>query len=233
MKRSLAPTTETPNQKQAGIMHTLRRIARGACHPSEVRNYGGWRIYTNIHVTRYHMGTLKEIPWITKAQFESELQKQYDVYMEGYLSRLIGENRALWRNANILDVGCGDLSMRDRLQEYEPSIQYTGLDILPKNKPDVVQDAEQDLPFPDDTFDIVTGFAYFPKRMDDIQRVLKPNGHIVKSWGISPFEPKNEIPRRISRAFVIIKEIRASYIFKEMFLTDVTAIAENKKTVAE
>jgi SAM-dependent methyltransferase len=87
-------------------------------------------------------------------------------------------------NLRVLDIG-------GRIQPYRPLLEsrlkrYFAIDVLPTPFVDVVARG-QELPFPDNTFDVAlaTGiFEYFPEprvAADQIYRVLKPGGSLFVS----------------------------------------------------
>ena len=96
---------------------------------------------------------------------------------------------------DLLDVGCGTGPMIELLTQKYPDRHFTGLDITPKmievakakklpNATFVVGDSEN-LPFADDSFDVVicaNSFHHYPnpqKFVDGVKRVLRPNGVLV------------------------------------------------------
>lgn len=86
----------------------------------------------------------------------------------------------------VLDIGCGDGAKTALLREFGATA--IGLDIT--ETPDVIADATQSLPFPDQAFDAVymgNGFIdlYLPPTLDEIRRV---------SRGIILLETTNVLP---------------------------------------
>ncbi|MBD2114058.1 MULTISPECIES: class I SAM-dependent methyltransferase [Cyanophyceae] len=95
----------------------------------------------------------------------------------------------------ILDLGCGTGTLIQRLLHLAPEIEIVGLDPsaemlcvarqkLPKSVELRVGSADN-IPFPNESFDWVistNAFHYFRhpyQAIQDIKRVLKPNGHLV------------------------------------------------------
>jgi len=96
---------------------------------------------------------------------------------------------------DLLDCGCGPAPMLTLLHEKYPEKHYTGIDLTPemievakaKKMPGVklvVGDCEN-LPFPDDSFDVVIccqSFHHYPnvqKFFNSVYRVLRPGGRLI------------------------------------------------------
>jgi SAM-dependent methyltransferase len=90
----------------------------------------------------------------------------------------------------ILDAGCGSGRLLDELRDYG---HVTGLDLNPESveiarsrgHADVVQGPVEQLPWPDETFDVVTSLDVVEHTADDrvtlreLRRVTKQNGHFL------------------------------------------------------
>ena len=105
---------------------------------------------------------------------------------------------------NLLDIGCGTGYLINMLaQEYEA--EFTGLDLSPEmikqaNNKNIknakfVEGKSDEIPFNDNTFDIVTcsqSFHHYPdtdKAMQEAKRVLKPGGlYILSDTGVGFFK---------------------------------------------
>ena len=104
---------------------------------------------------------------------------------------------------NLLDIGCGTAYLIDMLAK-EHEAEFVGIDLSPK----MIEEAEKkniknakfiigksdELPFDDNTFDIVTcsqSFHHYPetdKPLQEALRVLKPGGiYIISDTGVGPF----------------------------------------------
>lgn len=96
---------------------------------------------------------------------------------------------------DLLDCGCGTAPMLTLLHDKYPDRHYTGIDLTPKmievarsknmeNVDLVVGDCEN-LPFPDDSFDVVIccqSFHHYPNVQDffhSVYRVLRPGGRLI------------------------------------------------------
>ncbi len=95
----------------------------------------------------------------------------------------------------LLDCGCGSGPMISLLYEKDPNKHYTGIDLTPKmieaarakhleGVDWVVGDCEN-LPFPNNTFDVVicsNSFHHYPDPQaffDSVKRVLRPGGRLI------------------------------------------------------
>lgn len=105
---------------------------------------------------------------------------------------------------NLLDIGSGTGYLINMLSEKHEA-QYTGLDLSPNmikvaNQKNIknakfIEGLSDNLPFDDNTFDIVTcsqSFHHYPdtdKALKEAYRVLKPNGlYIISDTGVGPFK---------------------------------------------
>ena len=105
---------------------------------------------------------------------------------------------------SLLDVGCGTAYLIDMLSKTHQA-KYVGLDLstemINQAKEKKIEGAEfivgkaDELPFEDNTFDVVTcsqSFHHYPdtdKAMQEVLRVLKPNGiYILSDTGVGPFK---------------------------------------------
>ena len=126
----------------------------------------------------------------------------------------------------LLDVGCGPgWFLKDLIKTFQ-NIDFTGCDLSErmvfhaKNnlspKVNVVVGDAQNLPFADDSFDIVTStlaFHHFPqpdKAISEFHRVLKPNGLMVVAdarrdcsgfvWSLIGFVTRHIVPKPLRYA---------------------------------
>lgn len=117
------------------------------------------------------------------------------------------ENLAQWgvsrlkidKDNVILDIGCGGGVNVNRFAEKTPNGKVYGIDYsevsvekssnlnklaIEEGKVEIIQGSVSELPFDDETFDLVTGFEtvyFWPDFIEDLKevnRVLKPNGAI-------------------------------------------------------
>lgn len=98
----------------------------------------------------------------------------------------------------ILDIGCGGGATIGRLAAIAPEAKITGLDhspvsvqeskefnksLIDTGKAEVIEASVEELPFEDDTFDLITtveSFYFWPQpeeNLKEVLRVLKPGGH--------------------------------------------------------
>ncbi len=125
------------------------------------------------------------------------------------------EHVAIAPNATILDVGCGGGGAVNILARAASRGQVCGVDyaeaVLPTarrvNRALIQQDRVEikhgnvsELPFPDDTFDLVTAFEttmFWPSPVNDlreVRRVLKPGGTLLiatEAYADARFEERN------------------------------------------
>ena len=104
----------------------------------------------------------------------------------------------------LLDIGCGTGYLIDMLAKVHDA-EYTGVDLSPEmikqanNKKiknaKFVECRSDEIPFDDNTFDIITcsqSFHHYPdtdKAMQEAKRVLKPGGlYILSDTGVGPFK---------------------------------------------
>ena len=133
----------------------------------------------------------------------------------GWMARLVGigmnrEHEKVWRwglehatihpDAVILDVGCGgggavrilaQAACRGKVygvdysEDVLPTARRTNRALIDQGRVEIEQGTVSDLPFPGDTFDVVTAFEttiFWPSLVDDlreVRRVLKPGGTLV------------------------------------------------------
>lgn len=100
-----------------------------------------------------------------------------------------------WRGktAKLLDAGCGTGGLIRALHKHEPLWSITGLDFSPlacslareRTGVDIVEGSITDLPFPDQSFDILTSADVISQVADasvalcEFARVLRPGGVVV------------------------------------------------------
>lgn len=132
---------------------------------------------------------------------------------------------------SLLDIGCGTGYLIDMLSRNHKA-KYTGLDLSPKmidecNKKKIknavfVEGRSDELPFDDNTFDIVTcsqSFHHYPetdKPLKEALRVLKPGGlYIISDTGVGPFKMFGvKVDDFIYRTFSNTGDCNISYLEK-------------------
>lgn len=93
-------------------------------------------------------------------------------------------------NKKILDLGCGEgfYSRKIQTKSCDDRIEIHGLDIAKnaivlaakkQKTANYVVASSNDMPFPDDHFDLIYR-VYAPSKDDELARVLKPAGHFLK-----------------------------------------------------
>ena len=107
---------------------------------------------------------------------------------------------------SLLDVGCGTGYLIDMLYKQHKA-NYCGLDLSPEmilaadkklgEKAKLTEGSADNLPYPDNSFDVVTciqSFHHYPypeKAMNEVLRVLKPNGiYILSDTGYGGLKQK-------------------------------------------
>lgn len=174
----------------------------------------------STQVSSYHYDNLEEQE---QAEEFERLYRQASSLIE--IERQVWPESGILPGATILDVGCGSGIVTQELATYAYPGQVTGVDIsqslIDKGQQAYkIRNSTQDtfsadnialkqgdvynLPFPDNSFDVVHSRFMFQhlsdplKALNNISRVLKPNGLICildvdKSWsGLSP-EPATSI----------------------------------------
>jgi len=134
---------------------------------------------------------------------------------------------------NLLDIGCGTGYLIDMLSK-EKKAKYTGLDLSPKmlevarnkniDNANFVEGRSDELPFEDNTFDVVTcsqSFHHYPetdKPMQEALRVLKPGGiYILSDTGVGPFKMFGvKVDDFIYRTFSNSGDCNISYLEKSV-----------------
>jgi SAM-dependent methyltransferase len=95
--------------------------------------------------------------------------------------------------SSLLDIGCGRGTLIEALRERAPDVSYTGLELSEESAQiatakgiDVMRrDLAEPLPFPDESFDVVTfgeviEHLFDPDSvLDEIHRILKPGGRLI------------------------------------------------------
>lgn len=104
------------------------------------------------------------------------------------------------KSENVLDFGCGDLSLSKSLKALVPSLEITGVDVVNfKNNQENIKSVQYDgnkLPFMDDSFDTVISFYVF-HHCDDARASFKECMRVAKKRVIfveSVFRHRIEIP---------------------------------------
>ena len=120
------------------------------------------------------------------------IERVHDTYGFGRRVRVLSSQlEALMpRGASILDVGCGDGTIDQLLQDRRPDLKLRGLDVLVRPDTKIPVDAFDGrvIPHPDDSFDCVV-FVDVLHHSDDAAQLLRE-------------------ARRVARSFVIIKDHR-------------------------
>jgi len=170
-----------------------------------------------------------------------KLAKNYKLIRPGYPTRVIKDIYSFVKTPNpiILDLGCGTgISTR---QIAKKNSKVFGCDIdekmlanTLKNKNNITYikgDAEK-LPFPSQTFDLITMFAAFhwfsnKKAMNEMRRVLKP-------WGvICIIQPTQTSPFRHDRIDIINKVLGATVKTKYSKRKFADVLAQNNFKIIE
>lgn len=150
---------------------------------------------------------------------------------------------------NLLDIGCGTGYLIDLLKKHKA--QYTGLDLSPnmikiaksKNIKNAkfIEGVSDNLPFDDNTFDVVTcsqSFHHYPdtdKALKEAYRVLKPGGlYIISDTGVGPFKKVGVIISDfVYKTFSNTGDCNASYLEKmreDMIKNGFKIVKEEKVT---
>jgi ubiquinone/menaquinone biosynthesis C-methylase UbiE len=133
-----------------------------------------------------------DLPWGTREFFDAVEQFRYEI--QPFMQKIIGFDRFAGRE--LLEIGCG--LGTDLLQFARGGARVTGIDLsnasidLVKKRfslyglPIRAESADaENLPFPDDSFDVVYSFGVLhhtpntQKAIDEIYRILRPGGEIV------------------------------------------------------
>jgi ubiquinone/menaquinone biosynthesis C-methylase UbiE len=167
------------------------------------------------------------------------LARRYSLFQRGSLFRmqqferdalaaLTRHGRTCLRDADMLDVGCGDGSFLRRLISWgaDPT-RLSGVDLLPERIATArridpclnVQQADaSDLPFPDGSFDVVWQLTVFSSILDDtmrravatqMARVLRPGGLVVSYDFRVARDRRNTRPLRASDLTILFPGFQA------------------------
>ncbi len=135
------------------------------------------------------------------------------------------------RFENLLDIGCGTGYLIDMLSK-EHDARFVGLDLSPKmikqseskniKNAKFVEGRSDELPFEDNTFDIVTcsqSFHHYPdtnKSLQEALRVLKNGGlYIISDTGTGPFGIVGvKLDEFLYRCFATTGDCNISYLKK-------------------
>ncbi len=106
-----------------------------------------------------------------------------------YLSKLIPDH------SSVLDFGCGNMYTAIELLKTVPNLKITGLDVVKDQNLDDKMLADKrlsfkllttkEVPFPDNTFDVVVALATMHHTVDpeyylsELKRIIKPTGAII------------------------------------------------------
>ena len=150
---------------------------------------------------------MRDFEQMSKIHFDAQA-KEYDENETVYYSKFpkvscrdVAKKLELYDYENLLDVGCGTGFLIELLKNQKDA-QYYGLDLSPemikvaKSKfsegVNLVEGSADNLPYPDNTFDIVCcvqSFHHYPypeKAMEEAYRVLKSDGlYILSDTGCS------------------------------------------------
>ncbi len=127
--------------------------------------------------------------FIANLPIYKKLTHQRSITFANYLSKLIPDN------SNMMDFGCGNMYTAIELLKLNPSLKVTGLDvirdqnlsdeILADPRIDFKITTTKELPFSDNSFDIVLALATMHHTPDpeyymfELKRILKPGGSII------------------------------------------------------
>jgi 2-polyprenyl-3-methyl-5-hydroxy-6-metoxy-1,4-benzoquinol methylase len=144
------------------------------------------------------------------------------------------------KNASVLDAGCGEGHLLERLQKAEKDNKYYGIDIIPL----AINQAKERCPFanieigdiyevkyPNEFFDIIIctevleHIFNFKSALKELKRTLKPNGVLIISF-------PNEILWTISRFFLGRRPIKVPDHVNS-FSPNIIKQTLNMKAVAE
>lgn len=150
---------------------------------------------------------MRDFEQMSKIHFDAQA-KEYDENETVYYSKFpkvscrdVAKKLELYDYKNLLDVGCGTGFLIELLQNRKDA-QYYGLDLSPEmikvakskfsESVNLVEGSADNLPYPDNTFDIVCcvqSFHHYPypeKAMEEAYRVLKSDGlYILSDTGCS------------------------------------------------
>nr|XP_019014476.1 uncharacterized protein I206_00558 [Kwoniella pini CBS 10737]OCF53257.1 hypothetical protein I206_00558 [Kwoniella pini CBS 10737] len=142
----------------------------------------------------------------------SRLECQHRAFkaVQGGINFLAPVHGNLQKGCRALDIGCGTGIWTIEMANEFPHVEWIGTDLapvqrdteLPDNLHFVQNDVTQGLPFPDNSFDfvhsrlLVMGIRNWKEIIDEVLRVLKPNGMFCMiecdfPWGL-PGIPENQ-----------------------------------------
>lgn len=166
--------------------------------------------------------------WKKRKKEEGEFSNQHYSFFYTTHFDLTSDN---YKAKRILDIGCGP---RGSLEWADMTEQRVGLDPLAKeylklganqHKMEYVESGSENIPFPDDHFDIICSFNSLDhvenveKTITEIERVTKPGGFFLMLVEIN-HEPTNCEPHEINPDII--------YKFKPEFQCDVLRVYRSK-----
>src|SRR4051812_37533836 len=108
--------------------------------------------------------------FLAKLPIYKRLTQQRSINFAKYIAKLVPEN------SKVLDFGCGNMYTAIELQKIQPSIHVTGMDVIKDQNLDekLLQNhnlafkllTTKEVPFPDNTFDIVIALATMHHTVD-------------------------------------------------------------------
>ncbi|MFQ3579174.1 MAG: class I SAM-dependent methyltransferase, partial [Bacteroidales bacterium] len=193
------------------------------------------------------MLSIKEITeylyWKIQYIFDPDLSNYHYEY---FYTRFWGLNSEFYINKNILDIGCGP---RGSLYWAKQASKCVGLDPLAhfyrKMKPQssnmqLIQGYSEQIPFPDNTFDIVSSFNSLDhvqspeKTCSEIYRVLKPQTYFLLITEINHpptlTEPHNIKPDYILSLLGKFDIIKLNY-YKKIYTRRIYKSLREEKTL--
>lgn len=154
-----------------------------------MRKYGAvWRLYRRVRGAPSKKRDEELTFWRSRKDAEGTLQSEH---YEAQYTQLVGLERSFYAGKDVLDLGCGprgsltwmaEARRRVGLDPLVDDYRALGIDAHPM---EYVAGAAEDMPFDDESFDVVTSFNSLDhvddldRTIGEIKRVLRPQGHVV------------------------------------------------------
>ena len=149
----------------------------------------------------------------TKNYYDGIAKGYRELYHEEQIQKISLVSHLLPTCGRVLDLGSGDGVLNQFLENCEITSLDLSKELLALNSnPNKVQGSATEIPFEDNSFNYVLSFSMlqdienYEKAIEEIKRVLKPNGKAILSF-IKFSQKKERIIAKLKKKFEIKEEI--------------------------